>query len=115
MTPIIRSLLDTDLYKFTMWQAMLHRHPQAQAEYRFVCRNASAFPLAELLPEVDEQLTTSAGSTSPKTSWPTWAGCATSNPTSSTFSASSASSAASSRRAQMARHWRSSRRARRSM
>jgi nicotinate phosphoribosyltransferase len=35
---------------------MLHRHPQAQAEYRFVCRNVPAFPLAELLPEIDEQL-----------------------------------------------------------
>src|SRR5471030_3041062 len=56
MTAIIHSLLETDLYKFTMWQTMLHRHPQAQAEYRFVCRNASAFPLAELLGEVDEQL-----------------------------------------------------------
>ena len=56
MTPIIRSLLETDLYKFTMWQAMLHRHPQARAEYRFVCRNASAFPLADLLAEVDAQL-----------------------------------------------------------
>jgi nicotinate phosphoribosyltransferase len=56
MTPILHSLLETDLYKFTMWQTMLHRHPQAQAEYRFVCRNASAFPLAELLPEVDAQL-----------------------------------------------------------
>ncbi|CAN7170152.1 nicotinate phosphoribosyltransferase [Rhizobacter sp. LjRoot28] len=56
MTPIIHSLLDTDLYKFTMWQTMLHRHPQAQAEYRFVCRNAPAWPLAELLPEVNAQL-----------------------------------------------------------
>ena len=56
MTPVIQSLLDTDLYKFTMWQTMLHRHPQAQAEYRFVCRNAPAFPLAELLSEVNEQL-----------------------------------------------------------
>ena len=56
MTPIIRSLLETDLYKFTMWQTMLHRHPQAQAEYRFVCRNTPTFPLAELLAEVDEQL-----------------------------------------------------------
>jgi nicotinate phosphoribosyltransferase len=56
MTPIIRSLLETDLYKFSMWQAMLHRHPQAQAEYRFVCRNTPAFALAELLDEVNEQL-----------------------------------------------------------
>ncbi|MET0334915.1 MAG: nicotinate phosphoribosyltransferase [Rhizobacter sp.] len=56
MTPIIRSLLETDLYKFTMWQTMLHRHPQAQAEYRFVCRNQSAFPLTELLGEVNAQL-----------------------------------------------------------
>ena len=56
MTPIIQSLLDTDLYKFTMWQTMLHRHPQAQAEYRFVCRNTPAWPLAELLPEVNAQL-----------------------------------------------------------
>ena len=56
MTPIIRSLLDTDLYKFTMWQAMLHRHPQAQAEYRFVCRNESAYPLADLVTDVNAQL-----------------------------------------------------------
>ena len=38
--PVITSLLDTDLYKFTMWQALLHRHPQVEVEYRFVCRNA---------------------------------------------------------------------------
>jgi nicotinate phosphoribosyltransferase len=56
MTPILHSLLDTDLYKFTMWQTMLHRHPQARAEYRFACRNTPAFPLSELLAEVDEQL-----------------------------------------------------------
>ncbi|MEP6738975.1 MAG: nicotinate phosphoribosyltransferase [Caldimonas sp.] len=56
MTPIIHSLLETDLYKFTMWQTMLHRHPQVQAEYRFVCRNASAFPLSGLLAELNEQL-----------------------------------------------------------
>ncbi len=56
MTPIITSLLDTDLYKFTMWQAMLHRHPQTTAEYEFVCRTPAAFPLAELLPEVNREL-----------------------------------------------------------
>src|SRR5205823_4123928 len=56
MEPVIQSLLDTDLYKFTMWQTMLHRHPQTQAEYSFVCRNRSAYPLSELLPEVNAQL-----------------------------------------------------------
>jgi nicotinate phosphoribosyltransferase len=56
MQPVITSLLDTDLYKFTMWQAMLHRHPATQAEYTFVCRNAPAYPLAELLTEVDREL-----------------------------------------------------------
>ena len=53
---IITSLLDTDLYKFTMWQTMLHRHPEAQAEYNFVCRNRPVFPLTELIREVNEQL-----------------------------------------------------------
>lgn len=54
--PIVQSLLDTDLYKFTMWQAMLHRHPQTQAEYRFACRNATAYPLAELEDALNAQL-----------------------------------------------------------
>lgn len=36
---IIESLLDTDLYKFTMMQAVLHRFPSAEVEYRFQCRS----------------------------------------------------------------------------
>ncbi len=36
---IIDSLLDTDLYKFTMMQVVLHHFPEAQVEYRFKCRN----------------------------------------------------------------------------
>src|SRR5215467_13778846 len=35
---IIPSLLDTDLYKFTMMQVVLHHFPGAQVEYRFKCR-----------------------------------------------------------------------------
>jgi len=56
MQPVLRSLLETDLYKFTMWQAMLHRHPQTQAEYAFICRNARDYPLTHLIPEIEEQL-----------------------------------------------------------
>jgi nicotinate phosphoribosyltransferase len=56
MEPVITSLLDTDLYKFTMWQAMLHRHPETQAEYTVLCRNEPAFPLADLVPEVNREL-----------------------------------------------------------
>jgi len=36
---IITSLLDTDLYKFTMMQAVLHQFPSAQVSYKFKCRN----------------------------------------------------------------------------
>nr|WP_295775068.1 nicotinate phosphoribosyltransferase [Rhodoferax sp.] len=54
--PVIHSLLETDLYKFTMQQPMLHSMPTNQAEYRFVCRNTPAFPLAELAEDVNAQL-----------------------------------------------------------
>ena len=56
MQPVLSSLLETDLYKFTMWQAMLHRHPAAQTEYVFVCRNAGSYPLTDLIAELNEQL-----------------------------------------------------------
>ncbi|MEO7066605.1 MAG: nicotinate phosphoribosyltransferase [Rhodanobacter sp.] len=47
---IIDSLLDTDLYKFSMMQVVLHQYPAAQAEYRFKCRT----PDINLAPYVDE-------------------------------------------------------------
>jgi nicotinate phosphoribosyltransferase len=47
---IIASLLDTDLYKFTMMQVVLHHFPGAQVEYRFKCRN----PGIDLVPYVEE-------------------------------------------------------------
>lgn len=56
MPPVITSLLDTDLYKFTMWQAMLHRFPATQAEYSFHSRRASEVPLAALVAEVEREL-----------------------------------------------------------
>ena len=43
---IIRSLLDTDLYKFTMLQVVLHQFPETHSVYEFRCRNATTvYPL----------------------------------------------------------------------
>jgi len=36
---IINSILDTDLYKLTMQQAVLHQFPNTEVEYKFICRN----------------------------------------------------------------------------
>ncbi len=47
---IIRSLLDTDLYKFSMMQVVLHHFPGAQVEYQFKCRTEGA----DLRPCLDE-------------------------------------------------------------
>lgn len=55
-SPIVRTLLENDLYKFTMWQALLHSHPGAQAEYAFICRNTPAYPLSRLKGAVEEEL-----------------------------------------------------------
>ena len=51
---IINSLLDTDLYKFTMMQVVLHQFPAAEVEYRFQCRNAGAPGIGDLAPFVNE-------------------------------------------------------------
>ena len=56
---IITSLLDTDLYKFTMMQVVLHQFPGAQVEYRFQCRNAASpgvSPLAPMVNEIREEI-----------------------------------------------------------
>ncbi len=51
---IITSLLDTDLYKFTMMQVVLHQFPGAEVEYRFKCRNKGA--LAPYVNEIREEI-----------------------------------------------------------
>lgn len=53
---VITSLLDTDLYKFTMWQALLHHYPANTSRYAFVCRNNPPIALAPLLDEVNAEL-----------------------------------------------------------
>ena len=52
---IITSLLDTDLYKFTMMQVVLHQFPGAQVEYRFKCRNPGV-DLAAYVNEIRDEI-----------------------------------------------------------
>ncbi len=58
MAPIIQSLLDTDLYKFTMLQVVLHKFPQTHSVYHFRCRNLddTVYPLTDILDDLNEQL-----------------------------------------------------------
>ena len=58
MSPIIHSLLDTDLYKFTMLQVVLHKFPQTHSVYHFRCRNLddTVYPLVEILDDLNSQL-----------------------------------------------------------
>ncbi|MDX8238872.1 nicotinate phosphoribosyltransferase [Acinetobacter pittii] len=58
MSPIIHSLLDTDLYKFTMLQVVLHKFPQTHSVYHFRCRNLedTVYPLVDILNDLNEQL-----------------------------------------------------------
>ncbi|MCC7328504.1 MAG: nicotinate phosphoribosyltransferase [Burkholderiales bacterium] len=52
---IIPSLLDTDLYKFTMMQVVQHRFAEAQVEYRFKCRNPGV-DLSPYIGEIEQEI-----------------------------------------------------------
>jgi nicotinate phosphoribosyltransferase len=53
---IIQSLLDTDLYKFTMLQTVLHQFPAAHGQYQFRCRNRPERPLSFYVNEIKEEI-----------------------------------------------------------
>lgn len=54
--PVINSLLDTDLYKFTMQQAVLHQFPHAQdVEFHFKCRN-KGINMVQFIDEINRQI-----------------------------------------------------------
>ncbi|MGY6588382.1 MAG: nicotinate phosphoribosyltransferase [Wenzhouxiangella sp.] len=52
---IIRSLLDTDIYKLSMMQVVLHQFPGAEVEYRFRCRTPDV-DLTPLLPALEAEI-----------------------------------------------------------
>ncbi len=56
--PIIKSLLDTDFYKFTMAQAVYHNYPVAIVKYKFKCRNNKNIPYEEEIKKEIDHLCT---------------------------------------------------------
>lgn len=52
---IITSLLDTDLYKFSMMQVVLHHFPAAHVEYRYKCRTPH-INLSQYLDEIRAEI-----------------------------------------------------------
>lgn len=54
--PIINSLLDTDLYKFSMQQAVLHQFPNAnEVEFHFKCRD-EGINMVQYIEEINKQI-----------------------------------------------------------
>ena len=56
MEPIIHSLLETDLYKFSMGQAIYHEFPTYTTTWSFKCRNEDVFFTPEMVEEIRTQI-----------------------------------------------------------
>jgi nicotinate phosphoribosyltransferase len=56
LAPIVQSLLDTDLYKVTMQQAIFHKHTDLTGEYHFKCRNKNVHFTDEMVQEINDQV-----------------------------------------------------------
>ncbi len=56
LSPIISSLLETDLYKFSMGQAVYHQFPSFKTTWTFKCRNKDVFFTPEMVEEIREQI-----------------------------------------------------------
>ena len=54
--PIITSLLETDLYKFSMGQAIMIKHPEYMTTWSFKCRNKDVKFTSEMVEEIKEQI-----------------------------------------------------------
>ena len=56
MKQIITSLLETDLYKFSMGQAIYHQFPGYTTTWTFKCRNKDVHFTAEMVEEIRDQI-----------------------------------------------------------
>ena len=56
LSPIVVSLLDTDLYKFNMNQVMFHKHTNLNGTYIFKCRNEGVEFTEEMIEEINAQI-----------------------------------------------------------
>ena len=53
---IINSLLETDLYKFSMGQAIFHQASEYETTWTFKCRNRDVKFTPEMMEEIKEQV-----------------------------------------------------------
>ena len=53
---IITSLLETDMYKFSMGQAIYHQFPSYMTTWTFKCRNKDVFFTPEMVEEIKSQI-----------------------------------------------------------
>ena len=56
LNPVISSLLETDLYKFSMGQAIYHQFPSYKTNWTFKCRNKDVKFTNEMVEEIREQI-----------------------------------------------------------
>ena len=56
LKPIINSLLETDLYKFSMGQAIYHQYPDYKTTWTFKCRNKDVHFTEDMVQEIREQI-----------------------------------------------------------
>lgn len=56
LKPIIRSLLDTDFYKFTMGLVIYHQFPTYTTKWAFKCRNKDVVFTDEMIKEIKDQI-----------------------------------------------------------
>ena len=56
LEPIVKSLLETDIYKVNMMEVMFHKHPELIGTYVFKCRNKDVKFTYAMLEEINAQI-----------------------------------------------------------